>query len=113
MRFTQVLGLLFALIAFLLGAWVLGGVDSETSYSAGAGAFFVLVISFIPCIVISAILLIPSSIELLSTKARSIHGIHTKMWQLLLSINMVISLAYVCIIIVFIILYIKVKLGVM
>jgi len=44
MRSTQVLGLLFAVADFLLGSWILGGIDSEASTSAGAGAFFGLMI---------------------------------------------------------------------
>lgn len=107
MRSTQVLGLLFAVAAFVLGSWILGDVDSETSTSAGAGAFFGLMISTIPCVAISAILLIPSSTQLLSAKARGIHGFHTKRWQLLLSVNIAISLGYTYIIILFLYLYVK------
>jgi hypothetical protein len=107
MRLTQVLGLLFAVAAFLFALWILGDVDSETSASAGAGAFFSLVVSAIPCIIISAVLLIPSSIQLLTYRTRVIHGFNTKIWQLLLFINIVISLGYSFIIVLFLYLYIK------
>ncbi|WP_159817294.1 hypothetical protein [Colwellia sp. 20A7] len=113
MRSTQVLGLLFAVSAFFLGSWILGGVDYETSASAGAGAFFGLMISAIPCIVISAILLVPSSIQLISKKKRSAYGFNNTKWQLLLLVNLVISFGYVCIITFIIFTYIKVKFGLM
>ena len=107
MRSIQILGLLFAVAAMIFSYWLLGDVDSETTASAGAGAFFGLMISAVPCIAISAILLIPSSIKLLSAKARGIHRFRTKTWQLLLSINILISLGYTYIIILFIYLYVK------
>ncbi len=113
MRSTQVIGLLFVLGAVLLSSWILGGVGSETSASAGAGAFFGLMISAIPFLIISAILLVPSSIKLLSGKARIVHGFNNKKWQLLLLINLVISFGYVCIITFIIFTYITVKLGLM
>ncbi len=107
MRSTQVVGLFFAVAGLLLGSWILGDVESDTTSASGAGALAGLMISALPFIAISAILLIPSSIKLLSAKVRGVHGFHTKRWQLLLSLNIVISLGYTYIIILFIYLYVK------
>lgn len=99
MRLTQILGLFFAVAGFLLSTWVIGDTDAGTpTTSTSAGVFMGLMIFALPCFVISAILLVPSTILLLFAKERNIHGFHTKKWQLLLAVNLVISLRYIYII---------------
>lgn len=113
MKFTQIAGLFFALIALLSGVWFLEGIDLESSSSAGAGAFFGLLISSVPCLIISALFLVPSSIELLSSNTRNAHGFDNFKWQLLLVVNSLISIGYICIIIFLAYTFIKLQLRIL
>ncbi|AQS39852.1 hypothetical protein Sps_04769 [Shewanella psychrophila] len=95
MRTIQFLGFTFTLAGLILGYLLLAPVDSETTESATSGVGFGLMLIVVPLLGCSALLLIPSSIALISTRVRSASYFYGKFWFGLWGANSLISLSYI------------------
>lgn len=94
MRTIQMLGFLLALSGFVLGYLFLNTIDSDTSGSAASALGLGLMGIVAPLLCLSALLLLPSSLALVSSRLRSASYFSGKFWLSVWGINILISLCY-------------------
>lgn len=94
MRTIQFLGLISAIVAFLVMYWALSPITLESSASSESAAGLVLMFIVAPTLAFSALLLIPSSIALLSSKLRENTYFNGKFWYGVWGINSLLSIGY-------------------
>ncbi len=97
MRSIQVCGLISLLVCWMIGHFLDGG--SGVSEQAGAVTAIGLVYFAFPFMVISFLLLVPSSVALMWPSIRQRSGFNNVYWLTLLTINTIISVFYIALII--------------
>ena len=94
MRTIQVIGILIAIAAVILGYLLLSQIETDSSASTAGGAGFGLMFLVGPAVVLSALLVVPSSIALLWSELRKRSYFTGPFWRTLWVVNSVISFCY-------------------
>lgn len=94
MRTIQLLGLVVAISAIALGYLLLSPIETDSSASAAGAVGLGLIFLICPAAVLSALLLVPSSIALLWPEIRKRSYFIGPFWKTLWVVNGVLSLGY-------------------
>ncbi|MGI2258748.1 carbon starvation protein CstA [Shewanella sp. GXUN23E] len=97
MRTLQGFGLIFTLVALVLGYVLLAPIQHDTSASAASASGLALVYGVLPLLGLAALMLLPSSVALLSSNVRHYCYFRGRFWLGILAFNLVISAGYVLI----------------
>ncbi len=94
MRTYQSIGLLTAVLASLLGYYFLADVGPDTSASAASAVGLIIMFAVAPALLVSAVLLVPSSIALFWPQVRKRNYFQGKFWFAIWGCNCLLSCFY-------------------